>query len=78
MISGGSSIPTHIEKFYDLLGMQILNGYGLTETSPVIANRVGGRNVMGTVGKPPPGTELKVVNVDTKIEVPRGQPGVCV
>lgn len=76
MISGGSSIPTHIEKFYDLLGMQILNGYGLTETSPVIANRVGGRNVMGTVGKPPPGTELKVVNVDTKIEVPRGQPGL--
>ena len=76
MVSGGSSIPTHIEKFYELLGMNILNGYGLTETSPVIANRVSRSNVMGTVGKPPPGTELKVVNVDTKIEVPRGQPGL--
>lgn len=76
MISGGSSIPTHIEKFYDLIGLHILNGYGLTETSPVIANRVSKTNIMGTVGKPPPGTDLKVVNVDTKIEVPRGEPGL--
>jgi long-chain acyl-CoA synthetase len=76
MISGGSSIPQHIESFFDMAGINLIVGYGLTETSPVICNRVAEHNIMGTVGCPPPGTELKIVDVDTRKEVKRGQPGV--
>ena len=76
MVSGGSSIPTHIESFYDMIGLNIINGYGLTETSPVISNRVAKHNVMGTVGLPPPGTTLKVVDVETRQPLPVGKPGV--
>jgi long-chain acyl-CoA synthetase len=76
MVSGGSSIPVHIESFFDIAGINLLVGYGLTETSPVICNRIAEHNIMGTVGLPPPGTELKVVNVDTRQEVPCGTPGL--
>ena len=76
MVSGGSSIPANIENFYEMIGMNILNGYGLTETSPVIANRAAKHNVLGTAGLAPPGTQLKVVNPDTKTVVPTGQTGV--
>ena len=76
MISGGSSIPLHIESFFDIAGINLIVGYGLTETSPVISNRIAEHNIMGTVGLPPPGTELKVVNIDTREEVPVGQSGV--
>lgn len=76
MVSGGSSIPVHIESFFDLAGMNLIVGYGLTETSPVIANRITESNVMGTVGKPPPGTELKVVDMETREEVSQGKAGV--
>ncbi|MBA0837918.1 hypothetical protein Goarm_010029 [Gossypium armourianum] len=37
--SGGGSLPTHIEKFYEAIGLEVQNGYGLTETSPCIAGR---------------------------------------
>jgi len=45
MVSGGSSIPALVENFYDMIGLTILNGYGLTETAPVICNRFAVCNV---------------------------------
>ena len=76
MVSGGSSIPVHIESFFDTAGMNLIVGYGLTETSPVICNRVAEHNIMGTVGCPPPGTELKIVDVDTRKPVELGKVGL--
>ncbi|MCI09692.1 putative acyl-activating enzyme 16 chloroplastic, partial [Trifolium medium] len=38
-ISGGGSLPSHIDKFFEAIGVNFQNGYGLTETSPVIAAR---------------------------------------
>lgn len=76
MVSGGSSIPARIESFYDMIGMTVLNGYGLTETSPVICNRASRNNILGTVGKPPTGTTLKILDPETKVEVPVGKAGV--
>jgi long-subunit acyl-CoA synthetase (AMP-forming) len=57
---------------------QIVAGYGLTETSPTLLNRVVERNVLGSVGVPPEGTEIKIVDPATREEVPVGQGGILV
>lgn len=44
--------------------LRVLVGYGLTETSPVIANRVAKENTRGTTGKPSPGTEVKIIDLE--------------
>lgn len=38
-VSGGGSLPFHVDEFYDLAGIPILNGYGLTETAPLVSVR---------------------------------------
>jgi len=76
IVSGGSSLPSALEDFFEMVGERIIVGYGLTETSPVISNRVAEHNLVGSVGKPPPGTILKIVNPETGREVSKGQIGV--
>lgn len=59
-ISGGAALPLHLGKFFEAIGIIIVEGYGLTESSPVIAaNRVDDYK-FGTVGKPFPGVEIKI------------------
>jgi long-chain acyl-CoA synthetase len=53
----------------------LLNGYGLTETSPVVAARLPSNNVLGTVGWPIPETEIKVVDSQTGHTLPPGTKG---
>ncbi|WP_456434150.1 AMP-dependent synthetase/ligase [Thermosulfuriphilus sp.] len=60
-ISGGSSLAPELEDFYEAIGIELLNGYGLTETSPVISVRYPGRNVPRTAGPPLPGTTLRLL-----------------
>lgn len=62
IVSGGSSIQGKIVKLFNAAKLRIFEGYGMTETSPVIAvnNPIEGINVIGTVGKPLEGTELKI------------------
>lgn len=62
IVSGGSSIQGKIIKLFNAAKLRIFEGYGMTETSPVIAvnNPIEGINVIGTVGKPLEGTELKI------------------
>ncbi|GAQ91218.1 Acyl-ACP Synthetase [Klebsormidium nitens] len=45
-ISGGGSLPTHVDRFFEMIGIVLLNGYGLTETSPVLTVRRADRNVV--------------------------------
>lgn len=73
-ISGGGSFPLYLDDFYETVGITVINGYGLTETAPVVSLRPLQHNVRGTVGLPIPQTELKVVNEEGK-EVPRGTQG---
>jgi long-chain acyl-CoA synthetase len=51
-ISGGGSLPDHVDVFFSCLGVELLNGWGLTETSPVLTIRLPSRNRGGTVGPP--------------------------
>ena len=61
--SGGSSLPIEVmRRFEELYDVDLFEGYGLTETSPVThANRPGERRA-GSIGKPIPGVESMVVN----------------
>ena len=58
-LSGGGALPRHVDECLLGLGIPILNGYGLTETSPVAAIRLPNNNVPGTIGPPMPGTEIQ-------------------
>ena len=76
IISGGSALSQSLETFYDLAGIPIVVGYGLTETSPLVAHRRLDANlpVGGCVGKPTYQTELKVRPAATRTRARRWSP----
>ncbi|CAL4920093.1 unnamed protein product [Urochloa decumbens] len=75
-ISGGGSLPMHVDKFFEAIGIKVQNGYGLTETSPVVAARRPFCNVLGTVGHPVKLTEIKVFDIETGEALPDGSKGI--
>lgn len=60
-VSGGGALPPHVDKFFQAAGILVLEGYGLTETGPVLAVRDQLRPVPGTVGALLPDIEYRVV-----------------
>lgn len=77
-ISGAAGLPVEVQtKFQNLTGARLVEGYGLSEATPVlIANPVYGENRVGTIGVPWPDTDCKIMDIETGTkEMPLGEPG---
>lgn len=81
-MSGAAGLPIEVQKkFQDISGARVIEGYGLSESSPVThVNPIFGDNRIGTIGVPIPDTDVKLVDVETGTnEVKLGEPGeLCV
>ncbi|MBS1674351.1 MAG: AMP-binding protein, partial [Actinobacteria bacterium] len=77
-ISGGAALPEEIlTSWATTFGAHILEGYGLSETSPVASFNVAGRSKPGSIGMPIDGVEMKIVD-DDGVEVADGERGEVV
>ncbi|MCZ2140925.1 MAG: long-chain fatty acid--CoA ligase [Bacteroidia bacterium] len=66
MISGGGALPQHVGEFFGNIGVTVCEGYGLTETSPLVCVNEPHRQVFGTVGRIGKGCTVAIQNPDTK------------
>jgi len=76
LVSGGGSLAKHLDDFYEIIGVEILQGYGLTETAPIATVRHPDRNLRGTSGPPLQQTEVRIVDLETRQPLPVGQKGL--
>lgn len=79
-ISGAAPLPAEVQnRFEKLSGAKVVEGYGLTEASPVThCNPVSGERRIGTIGLPLPNTESAIVNAETWTFLPPGEIGEIV
>ena len=76
-LSGGGSLSLKDQLFYDAIGVNLREGYGLTETSPILTLRsIREPNLLGSCGRPMPGTEIQVRDIETGEELGIYQKGV--
>lgn len=62
VVSGGGAIAQHLEDFFEIVGIKILGGYGLTETAPITHVHRQWRNLRGVDGEPLPNTETRIID----------------
>ena len=74
--SGGGSLAKYLDDFYQTVNIEVFVGYGLTETSPITNARTPKHNVRGSAGRPLPETEVKIVDPQTRQELPKGERGL--
>jgi long-chain acyl-CoA synthetase len=74
-ISGGGALPAHVDEFFNVIGVPVYEGYGMTECAPIISVRTEGKIVQGSVGFVPNGTEVAILN-DKGERVRTGEIGV--
>jgi len=79
-VSGAAALPLEVqEKFEKLTGGRLIEGYGLTETSPIThANNIWGVRKTGSIGIPYPDTEARIVDPNSGEPLPNGEIGELV
>ncbi len=77
-VAGGMALQKSVAQHWkEVTGVEIIEGYGLSETSPILTANPKTNNRVGTIGVPFPSTEIKIMNDDGE-EVPNGEPGeIC-
>ncbi|MBA2352581.1 MAG: long-chain fatty acid--CoA ligase [Burkholderiales bacterium] len=63
-VSGGAALSPEVARTFLGLGIPLLQGYGLTETSPVVCSNTARENLPASIGKPIPGVEIKIGEQD--------------
>ncbi|MEO1799243.1 MAG: AMP-binding protein [Cyanobacteria bacterium J06629_2] len=74
--SGGGSLAKYLDDFYQTVNIDVFVGYGLTETSPITNARTPQHNIRGSAGRPLPETEIRIVDPQTRQNLPQGQRGL--
>ena len=65
-VSGAGALPVHVGEFFANLGMRVQEGYGLSETSPLVTVNEFERQVYGTVGRVAPRQQVAIQSIETK------------
>ncbi len=76
LVSGGGALAMHLDNFFEIIGIPLLVGYGLTETSPVVSARILNHNLRGSAGRPLPETKIRIVHPETHQILPVGETGI--
>ncbi len=75
-VAGADKLTRQIrEEYLRMHNLEVCEGYGATETSPVISTNLPGRNKPGSVGLPLPSVQVKIVDRESNRELPRGKEG---
>ncbi|MGB7566094.1 MAG: AMP-binding protein, partial [Prochlorococcaceae cyanobacterium] len=75
-ISGGGALAPHVDGFFVVIGIELLVGYGLTETSPVLTCRRPWANRRGSSGRPLPATSIRIVDPESRAPLGWGERGL--
>ncbi|MEC4802841.1 MAG: long-chain fatty acid--CoA ligase [Jaaginema sp. PMC 1079.18] len=75
-VSGGGSLARHLDTFYEIVGVPLVVGYGLTETAPIASARRLEHNLRGSSGRPLPYTEIRIVHPETHQTLPPREVGL--
>jgi long-chain acyl-CoA synthetase len=71
-VSGSAALSKDVAEFVDALGIEVFEGYGLSETSPVVSTNYPGNRKIGSVGKPLPGVKV-VIDTDATADPVNGE-----
>jgi long-chain acyl-CoA synthetase len=74
-LSGGGALPRHVDEFFNNIGINVFEGYGMTESGPVVCVRNFSNKVVGSIGPLVPEVEVEIRDFDNN-PLPRGQKGV--
>jgi len=75
-ISGGGALAPYVDGFFEAVGIELLVGYGLTETSPVLTCRRQWANRRGSAGQPLADTSLRIVDPESRRPLAIGERGL--
>ena len=75
IICGGAALDPELIRFFQALGIEILQGYGITECSPVVSVNRPGKNVVSSVGQPLPCCEVKIIGREICVRGDSVSPG---